>query len=134
MLKSNRRSFLKRAGAVAAAASVASAGKTSTARDANQRIVVGVNGYVDPDEELRIPILAMDPNGYDRQVGRLGELRKERDNDRVELALNALRVAAEGAENTMPYILDAVRAYATLGEITDVFRQTFGIYQEPTWI
>jgi methylmalonyl-CoA mutase N-terminal domain/subunit len=102
--------------------------------DAQERIVVGVNGYVDPDEELRIPILAMDPNGYDRQVGRLGELRKERDNDRVELALNALRVAAEGAENTMPYILDAVRAYATLGEITDVFRQTFGIYQEPTWI
>ncbi len=50
------------------------------------------------------------------------------------LAIRALRVAAAGTENTMPYILDAVRAYATLGEITDVFREVFGRYEEPTWI
>jgi methylmalonyl-CoA mutase N-terminal domain/subunit len=48
--------------------------------------------------------------------------------------MNALRNAAEGNENTMPYILDAVRAYATLGEITDLFREVFGEYREPTWI
>ena len=102
--------------------------------DAQERIIVGVNGHVDPDEDLRIPILEMDPNGYERQVARLEALRRERDNEQVGLALNALRGAAEGDENTMPYILDAVRAYATLGEITDVFRQTFGVYREPTWI
>jgi len=102
--------------------------------DAGERIIVGVNGYTDDDEDMRIPILAMDPNGYDRQVNRLRQLREERDNERVEQTLNALRNAAEGTENTMPYILDAVHAYATLGEITDVFRQVFGEYHEPNWI
>jgi methylmalonyl-CoA mutase, N-terminal domain len=102
--------------------------------DANQRIIVGVNGYVDPDEDLRIPILAMDPKGYDRQLARLEQLRLERDNERVGEALTALRQAAAGSENVMPYLLDAVRAYATLGEITDVFREVFGVYEEPTWI
>lgn len=102
--------------------------------DENDRIIVGVNGYVDPDEELRIPILEMDPRGYERQVGRLAKLRLARDNERVGETLAALRQAAEGTENTMPYILDAVRAYATLGEITDVFREVFGVYQEPNWI
>jgi methylmalonyl-CoA mutase N-terminal domain/subunit len=102
--------------------------------DANERVIVGVNGYVDENEDLRIPILAMDPDGYDRQVNRLKQLREERDNERVEQTLKALRKAAEGDENTMPYILDAVRAYATLGEITDLFREVFGEYREPTWI
>ena len=102
--------------------------------DAWNRIIVGVNGYGDADEQPRIPILAMDPNGYERQVNRLRQLREERDNERVEQTLNALRNAAEGTENTMPYILDAVRAYATLGEITDLFREVFGEYHEPNWI
>lgn len=102
--------------------------------DDNDRVIVGVNGYVDEGEDLRIPILEMDPEGYDRQVNRLKTLRKERDNERVDQTLNALRNAAESTTNTMPYILDAVRAYATLGEITDVFRDVFGEYREPTWI
>lgn len=103
--------------------------------DSNQRIIVGVNGYVDPEEELRIPILKMDPHGYDRQISRLQQLRAERDNTRVESTLAALRQTAQsGTENTMPAILDAVREYATLGEITDVFRDVYGVYQEPNWI
>ncbi len=102
--------------------------------DANERHIVGVNKYADPEEELRIPILEMDPQGYDWQVERLNKLRQERDNAQVDKTLAALRRAAEGTENTMPYILDAVRAYATLGEITDVFREVFGTYQEPNWI
>jgi methylmalonyl-CoA mutase, N-terminal domain len=102
--------------------------------DANERIIVGVNGYIDPDEDLRIPILEMDPQGYERQLGRLQQLRQERDNARVGETLSALRQAAAGTENVMPYLLDAVRAYATLGEITDVFREVFGVYEEPTWI
>ncbi len=102
--------------------------------DRAERTIVGVNAYTDPDETLRIPILEMDPQGYDRQIGRLARLRQERDNAQVEAALSALRAAAAGTDNTMPYILNAVRAYATLGEITDVFREVFGTYEEPTWI
>ena len=102
--------------------------------DRDERYIVGVNAYADPNEKLRIPILEMDPNGYDRQIARLKRLREERDNEQVAVTLSALRAAAAGTENTMPYILDAVRAYATLGEITDIFREVFGIYEEPTWI
>jgi len=102
--------------------------------DANDRIIVGVNGFVDPDEDLSIPILAMDPQGYERQVERLETLRRERDNEDLNAKLEALRNAAEDNENTMPYILDAVRADATLGEITGVFRKVFGEYREPNWI
>jgi methylmalonyl-CoA mutase N-terminal domain/subunit len=102
--------------------------------DTDERVIVGVNGYVDPDEELRIPILKMDPKGHERQLARLEALRRERDNERVGAALARLRQAAEGDENTMPHILEAVRAYATLGEVTDVLRQVFGRYEEPTWI
>ncbi len=102
--------------------------------DENDRIIVGVNGYVDPEEDLSIPILAMDPQGYERQINRLQRLRKERDNQQVNQTLNSLRQAAESNANTMPYIIEAVRAFATLGEITDVLRQVFGEYQEPNWI
>ncbi|MCZ2115863.1 MAG: methylmalonyl-CoA mutase family protein [Anaerolineae bacterium] len=102
--------------------------------DLNERGVVGVNVYADPDEQLRIPILEMDPQGYERQIARLSRLRQERDNEQVAATLSALRSAAAGDANTMPYIIDAVRAYATLGEITDVFREVFGRYAEPTWI
>ncbi|GAB4266573.1 MAG: methylmalonyl-CoA mutase family protein [Candidatus Promineifilaceae bacterium] len=102
--------------------------------DAGERTIVGVNGYVDKTEDLRIPILQMDPHGYDRQIARLQKVRAERDNEKVGATLAALRQAAEGTENTMPYIIEAVKAYATLGEITDVFRDVFGTYEEPTWI
>ena len=102
--------------------------------DGNERVIVGVNGYADPDETIQIPILQMDPQGYDRQIARLKALKQERDNEKVAETLQALRNAAAGTANTMPFILDAVRAYATLGEITDVFREVFGTYAEPNWI
>jgi methylmalonyl-CoA mutase N-terminal domain/subunit len=76
----------------------------------------------------------MDPEGYERQVARLQRIRHERDNEQVGATLDALREAAQGTQNTMPYILDCVRAYATLGEIMGVFRQVFGEYREPTII
>jgi methylmalonyl-CoA mutase N-terminal domain/subunit len=60
----------------------------------------------------------------------LARLRERRDNGRVRKSLDALQRAAEGTENTMPYILDAVKAYATLGEICDALRTVFGDYQE----
>ncbi len=101
--------------------------------DTHQRVVVGVNELTE-DEPIRIPLLEMDPQGYERQVARLERVRRERDNERVGVVLEALRQAAKGTENTMPYILDCVRAYATLGEIMGVFRDVFGEYREPTII
>jgi methylmalonyl-CoA mutase N-terminal domain/subunit len=101
--------------------------------DTHQRVVVGVNELTE-DEPIRIPLLEMDPQGYERQVARMERVRRERDNERVGVALEALRQAAKGTENTMPYILDCVRAYATLGEIMGIFREVFGEYREPTII
>ncbi len=101
--------------------------------DEQVRAIVGVNAYQD-DTPLTIPLQEMDPNGYDRQVSRLKKLRQERDQGRVGQALDRLRIACQGTENTMPYILDAVRAYATLGEIVGVMKDVFGMYREPTWV
>ncbi len=101
--------------------------------DSNQRRIVGVNAYQDK-QTPSIPILAMDPLGYERQLSRLQALRTERDAARVGQALDRLRIACQGTENTMPYLLDAVRSYATLGEIIGIMRGVFGKYEEPTWI
>jgi methylmalonyl-CoA mutase N-terminal domain/subunit len=101
--------------------------------DEGRRKIVGVNAYVD-DKPMNIPILKMDPNGYSRQVARLNEVRKTRDSGRVGQTLDALRIACEGTENTMPYILDCVRAYCTLGEMIGVMTKVFGKYEEPTMI
>ena len=101
--------------------------------DEKVRTIVGVNDYVD-DKPITIHILQMDPQGYQRQVKRLGQLRRERDNGRVGQALDRLRLACQGAENTMPHLLDCVRAYATLGEMVGVMKEVFGVYEEPTWV
>jgi methylmalonyl-CoA mutase, N-terminal domain len=101
--------------------------------DQDIRYIVGVNAY-NERKPYTIPLLEMDPEGFDRQVKRLEELRRERDNGRVGQTLDRLRIACQGSENTMPYILEAVRAYATLGEIVDVMKEVFGAYPEPTWI
>lgn len=101
--------------------------------DTGERTIVGVNAYR-LDEPLTIPLLRMDPEGYERQVNRLRELREERDNEELKKRLEDLRQAAGGNENVMPYILDAVRAYGTLGEICGVLREVFGEYQEPVII
>ncbi len=101
--------------------------------DSGERTVVGVNGYV-ADENRAIPILAMDPQGYERQIARLQRVRAERDSVAVGVALRRLADAAsDGKTNLMSAILEAVKVYATLGEITGVFRQVFGEYQEPVF-
>ncbi len=101
--------------------------------DAGQRRVVGVNAYADP-KPATVPILEMDPQGYERQAARLEQVRRSRDNGRVGQCLDRLRRACQGSENTMPYLLDAVHAYATLGEIMAVMKGVFGVYQEPNWL
>ncbi|NLF74377.1 MAG: methylmalonyl-CoA mutase family protein [Chloroflexi bacterium] len=101
--------------------------------EAGERTIVGVNAYPNA-EPLRIPLLEMDPAGYERQVARLEHLRASRDGEAVRRALDALHAAAHGTDNLMPFILDAARAYATLGEITGVLREVFGVYYEQTVI
>ena len=99
--------------------------------DEKRRIVVGVNEYIS-DEPITIPLLKMDPEGEKRHRERLARVRRERDNEKVRQCLERLRNAAEDEnENLMPYIIDCVRAYATLGEIMKVLRQVFGEYREP---
>jgi len=97
--------------------------------DENKRFIVGVNRYK-LDEEPSIPILKMDEKGEERQINRLKKLRKERDTIKVQNHLQRLRKAAEGDENLMPFILDCVHSYATLGETCDVLREVFGEYKE----
>lgn len=101
--------------------------------DEGKRKVVGINAYQD-NKRLSIPILEMDPQGYQRQVNRLSQIRQERDPGRVGQALDRLRIACQNQENSMPHLLEAVRAYATLGEIIRVMKSVFGTYEEPTWI
>lgn len=110
-----------------------SAYKYQRAIDSGDRTIVGVNKY-QLDEPLRIPLLRMDPEGERRQRQRLARVRRERDNEELRGRLEALREAAKGSENLMSYILDAVRAYGTLGEICGVLREVFGEYREPVVI
>ena len=97
--------------------------------DSGARGIVGVNRYV-AEEGLTIPILDMDPQGESKHVARLNRVRAERDQELLSRRLAELRAAAEGDANLMYPILEAVRAYATLGEICDVMREVFGVYQE----
>jgi methylmalonyl-CoA mutase, N-terminal domain len=98
--------------------------------DAKQRIVVGVNRY-QSDEPVEIPVLQHDPEGAARQRERLRRLRAERSGREVARTLSALEAACRGSANVMPPLLDAVNAFATLGEICDVMRGVFGLYAEP---
>ena len=101
--------------------------------DEEIRNIIGVNVYEDK-QPITIPILEMDPQGYRRQVERINSVRETRDPGRTGQALDRLRIACQGTENTMPHILEAVRSYATLGEIVEIMKDVFGTYQEPNWI
>src|SRR5207249_2002949 len=96
--------------------------------EARERIIVGVNRFQSEDQPIEL--LQIDENAARHQRQKLAALRRRRDSLRVEAALDALKRAAEGSENTMPRLLDAVRAYATLGEICDALRAVFGSWQE----
>jgi len=95
-----------------------------------ERVVVGVNRFESADQPIEL--LQIDETAGRHQEAKLAALKKRRSASEVARALDALKRAAEGTENTMPRILDAVKAYATLGEICDAFRDVFGTYQEVT--
>jgi methylmalonyl-CoA mutase N-terminal domain/subunit len=97
-----------------------------------ERIIVGVNDFVEADETIDIPILQIDPQVERDQVAALKKLRSERDNDLTKRRLQALTDAAgDEAKNLMPFIIDAARACATEGEIRNAMRVHFGDYHEP---
>ncbi|MGB8799362.1 MAG: methylmalonyl-CoA mutase family protein [Candidatus Acidiferrales bacterium] len=96
--------------------------------DRKEKIIVGVNDYV--ADEKGIDILQIDETVATRQAARLAKLKADRSNAEVERRLAALRKAAAGKDNLMPFIYDAVKAYATLGEVCDAMRAVFGIYEE----
>jgi methylmalonyl-CoA mutase N-terminal domain/subunit len=95
-----------------------------------ERIIVGVNRFVS-DEEVAIPVLKIDPEIERRQIERIRAVRAKRDAATYARTMGALRDACMSSKNLMPSVLDAVRAYATLGEISDVFREAYGVYREP---
>jgi methylmalonyl-CoA mutase N-terminal domain/subunit len=99
--------------------------------ESNDRIIVGVNEFALEDEDITIPVLKISPEVEKRQVERLNRIRKERDNKKVQEALDRLRKASEGTDNVMPHIVDAVKAYASVGEIFQVWRDLWGEWEEP---
>jgi len=96
--------------------------------ETGERVIVGVNEYT-VDEDPKEDIEEVSEAEQRRQRERVQRLREERDQEAVEAALGALRDAAEGDENLMPYIVDAVKVYATTGEICDAMREVFGEYR-----
>ena len=99
-------------------------------REEKKRLIVGVNEYA-VDEPLVIPVLKIDPEVERKQLKRLHQTRKKRDNSKVAQLLDRLRKVAEGTENLLPHILAAVKEYATVGEFCEALKGVFGEYQEP---
>jgi len=97
--------------------------------DEKKRILVGVNDYT-TEEERPIKVLRVNPKVEEEQVARLQKLKRQRDNRKVKEVLEKLHYATEEDENLMPVIIDAVKAYATIGEICDVLRKIYGEYKE----
>jgi len=98
--------------------------------ESGKRVIVGVNRYT-TEESVPIEIHRMDPAVVERVKEKLRKLRKERDSNHVKNALLRLKEAAQGDENLMPFMLEAVKSYATVGEICDNLREVFGEYQRP---
>ena len=101
--------------------------------ESGERIIVGVNAFQD-EKEIEVPIQEIDPEIERIQAERLARVRRERDPERVEAALEGLRQAAASGQNTMPHFVEAALAYATLGEMMDVLRGVYGVYTEPVMV
>ena len=106
-----------------------SAYRFQQAFERKEKIMVGVNEFVRTDEPP-IEILYIDESASETQVAKLETLRKTRHHDAVQRSLDALRAAARTNDNLMPHIFDAVRAYATVGEMCDALRDVWGEYEE----
>jgi methylmalonyl-CoA mutase N-terminal domain/subunit len=98
-----------------------------------EQTIVGVNKYQMEQESSEITTLVIDEGVRDHQIERLQQARDRRDRGAVANALEKLKQAAQGGDNTMPATIEAVRVYATLGEICDALRDVYGLYEEPAF-
>jgi methylmalonyl-CoA mutase N-terminal domain/subunit len=101
--------------------------------ESREKIIVGVNDYVMQEEPRDVALLQINESVARLQEDRLNKVRAERNGARVETTLKDLAAGARSGRNTMPLLLDCVRAYATLGEMCDALRPVFGEYQEPAF-
>ncbi|MFC1926635.1 methylmalonyl-CoA mutase, partial [Chloroflexota bacterium] len=108
-----------------------SAYKYQKAVDTAEQVIVGVNMFT-TDSERQTDVLEIGAETESKQIGRLKKLKQERDNRRVKETLDKVRAVAESSENIIPAVIEAVRAYATVGEISDVLRDVFGEFREPS--
>jgi methylmalonyl-CoA mutase N-terminal domain/subunit len=107
-----------------------SAYKYQQKQDTCEDIIVGVNAFLANDDGI-LEILKIDETVAKEQINKVRELRSTRDNRLLQHRLKQLENAARGEENLMPYILAAVQAYGTIGEISNILREVWGIYEEP---
>lgn len=101
--------------------------------DAKEKVIVGVNKYVIP-EERPIDILKIDHEVERRQMERVRKVKRDRDAAAVREHLGRVHAAARNGDNLMPHLIEAVKHHVTLGEISDVYREVFGVYQDPAWL
>jgi methylmalonyl-CoA mutase, N-terminal domain len=106
-----------------------SAYKYQKAIEAKEKVIVGVNQFIEK-EDHQPKLLRIDPSVRDGQVKRLNALKRKRNNEQVKSSLDSLKKAAQGEDNLLPHILQAVECYATLGEISDTLRAVWGEYVE----
>ena len=99
----------------------------------HRRVIVGVNEFVSEEDALSIPLLKIDEQAARDQAAKLAQLRASRDNALCTSRIDALREAARGKENVVPYILECARAYCTLFEIRAALEDVFGAYREPVF-
>ncbi|MEK6545188.1 MAG: methylmalonyl-CoA mutase family protein, partial [Nitrospinota bacterium] len=98
--------------------------------DSKEKLIVGVNDFVS-EERTPVEVFKTDPDMEIKQIQRLKDVKRNRDEKRLKSALEDLKKAAHGDENLMPFIIEAVKSYATIGEICDVLKEVFGEYKEP---
>ena len=103
------------------------------ALEKKEKFHVGVNEFVEEDEKVDIPILKIDESVAREQEQSIRKAKEKRDRSRVKESLESLKKAASGAENTMPCLIECVKAYATEGEIVNALKEIYGEYREPAW-
>ncbi|HTK82071.1 MAG TPA: methylmalonyl-CoA mutase family protein [Bacteroidota bacterium] len=99
--------------------------------DKKEKIIVGVNDFVEENQQIDIPILTISPEVEIKQKKRVADLRQSRDQQQVIATLDALRQSAEDGTNLIPRLLECTRSYVTLGEMCNALAEVFGVYEEP---
>ncbi len=102
--------------------------------DAEEKIIVGVNKYQVPPEERPLELLKIEPEVERSQIERVKKIKAERNQTAVSEHLGRVHAAARNGANLMPPLIEAVKASCTLGEISDVYRDVFGVYRDPAWL